>query len=501
MSNLVVRHTFNLFREDFVVEQRFHVLNGISYSPQSLVCSARVIDIPQRVHVAIKKVANAFTKEVTCIRALREIKLLRHFRGHKNIVCLFDADLVFYNDGIFNGLYLCQELMETDLSQILKSGQILTDLHYQCFIYQILCGLKYIHSAGVLHRDLKPENLLVNADCQLKICDFGISRGYSMNDDINSQFSTEYVSTRAYRAPEIMMSYQGYSPAVDIWSTGCILAEFLTGQPFFDGSDCVDHLNRILQVLGTPDDETLRRIYSKNILGYLQKLGRISPTPLSELFPNASTEYLDLLSKIFIFDKNRRITVDEALNHPYLSVWHDPEDEYSCNDKFNFEFENINNLNHLKTLLFNEVEEFRRLVREPIFDLSINNSNNSNASKGNVFTSPDEHRDSANIEPMPHGLDEPFNYSRQSIVNVTNTVETEEKSIDSFMDPYVNFTKTNIHSGDPGNSKAEISLLESPTILRRHSNESLVQVRDINSDDPLDIEKELEIGSDRRILQ
>src|SRR5277367_1702377 len=110
----------------------------------------------------------------------------------------------------FDSVYLYIELLEADLHAIIRSGQPLTDAHYQSFIYQVLCGLKYIHSANVLHRDLKPGNLLVNADCELKICDFGLARGYSDNSEQNQGFMTEYVATRWYRAPEIMLSFANY---------------------------------------------------------------------------------------------------------------------------------------------------------------------------------------------------------------------------------------------------------------------------------------------------
>lgn len=164
-----------------------------------------------------------------------------------------------------NCSYLVQELMEADLHQIIRSGQPLTDAHFQYFVYQICRGLKYIHSANVLHRDLKPGNLLVNADCELKICDFGLARGYSASPEGNAGFMTEYVATRWYRAPEIMLSFQKYTKAskvfiecicsfsayiskklvfflsfcvVDMWSVGCIFAEMLGGRPLFKGRDC-----------------------------------------------------------------------------------------------------------------------------------------------------------------------------------------------------------------------------------------------------------------------
>jgi serine/threonine protein kinase len=144
-------------------------------------------------------------------------------------------DIVFQPSGNFDEVYLYEELMEADLHAIvspisftitnrnrilsapaqIRSGQPLTDAHFQSFLYQTLCGLKYIHSANVLHRDLKPGNLLVNADCELKICDFGLARGYTPGGGAsksagNQGFMTEYVATRWYRAPEIMLSFANY---------------------------------------------------------------------------------------------------------------------------------------------------------------------------------------------------------------------------------------------------------------------------------------------------
>ena len=153
------------------------------------------------------------------------------------ITCLYDMDIPrpdnFNETYLYEGkeiymyrrvrcfmLTLALELMECDLAAIIRSGQPLTDAHFQSFIYQILCGLKYIHSANVLHRDLKPGNLLVNADCELKICDFGLARGFSIDPEENAGYMTEYVATRWYRAPEIMLSFQSYSKAsrfFDYW--------------------------------------------------------------------------------------------------------------------------------------------------------------------------------------------------------------------------------------------------------------------------------------------
>lgn len=125
--------------------------------------------------------------------------------------------------------------MEADLHHIIQSKQELSDIHYQYFIYQILKGLFAIHQSNVLHRDLKPGNLLVNSSCDLKICDFGLSRKVEETEEENL---TNYVATRWYRAPELMLSGRNYFKSVDLWSVGCILGELLNGRALFPGSNC-----------------------------------------------------------------------------------------------------------------------------------------------------------------------------------------------------------------------------------------------------------------------
>jgi serine/threonine protein kinase len=168
----------------------------------------------------------------------------------------------------FEDIYIITELMETDLHRIVYSKQKLTDDHFAYFIYQLLRGLKYMHSANVLHRDLKPSNILLNSNCDLRICDLGLARGISQE---GTSPLTEYVVTRWYRAPEIMLACREYTKAVDIWAVGCILAELLRRKPLFAGSDYMDQLKLITSVLGSPSEEDLSFVKSERAKAFMAK--------------------------------------------------------------------------------------------------------------------------------------------------------------------------------------------------------------------------------------
>jgi serine/threonine protein kinase len=208
--------TYKVKGTTFEVDDRYEVKKKIGQGAYGLICAAT--DKSTGETVAVKKIANAFEDAIDCKRTLREIRLLQHF-NHENVLNL--RDIMLPPAGAlseWNDIYLALELMDTDLHYIIHSKQALTDDHIQYFIYQVLRGLKAIHSAKVLHRDLKPNNLLVNKNCDLKICDFGLARGV---DDSRTQQLTEYVVTRWYRAPELLVENATYDQGIDIWSVGC----------------------------------------------------------------------------------------------------------------------------------------------------------------------------------------------------------------------------------------------------------------------------------------
>ncbi|KHN29324.1 Mitogen-activated protein kinase like MMK2 [Glycine soja] len=317
---------YNIYGNLFEVSRKYvPPIRPVGRGAYGIVCAA--VNAETHEEVAIKKVGNAFDNRIDAKRTLREIKLLRHME-HENVIALKDIIRPPQRDN-FNDVYIVYELMDTDLHQIIQSNQQLTDDHCR-----LLRGLKYVHSANVLHRDLKPSNLLLNANCDLKIADFGLARTTSETD-----FMTEYVVTRWYRAPELLLNCSEYTAAIDIWSVGCILGEIITRQPLFLGKDYVHQLRLITEVIGSPNDTSLRFLQSDNARRYVRQLPQYPRQQFTARFPSMSPGAVDLLEKMLVFDPNRRITVEEALCHPYLAPLHDINEEPACVRPFSFDFE------------------------------------------------------------------------------------------------------------------------------------------------------------------
>ncbi|XP_059171934.1 mitogen-activated protein kinase 1-like isoform X1 [Physella acuta] len=349
--------------QTFEVGPRYTNLTYIGEGAYGMVVSATDNHTKQK--VAIKKIS-PFEHQTYCQRTLREIKILTRFKHenfqHENIIDIRDI-LRAPTVEEMKDVYIVQCLMETDMYKLLKTQQLSND-HVCYFLYQILRGLKYIHSANVLHRDLKPSNLLLNTTCDLKICDFGLARVADPDHD-HTGFLTEYVATRWYRAPEIMLNSKGYTKSIDVWSVGCILAEMLANRPLFPGKHYLDQLNHILGVLGSPSQDDLQCIINDKARGYIQSLPYKPKVPWQKLFPNADVKALDLLEKMLTFNPNKRITVEQALAHPYLEQYYDPADEPVAEEPFTFEME-LDDLpkERLKELIFQETVQIGVRNRE-----------------------------------------------------------------------------------------------------------------------------------------
>ncbi|CAA6661167.1 unnamed protein product [Spirodela intermedia] len=245
------KHYYAMWQTLFEIDTKYVPIKPIGRGAYGIVCSS--VNRETNEKVAIKKIHNVFDNRVDALRTLRELKLLRHLR-HENVIAL--KDIMMPASRSFKDVYLVYELMDTDLHQIIKSSQALSNDHCQYFLFQLLRALKYLHSANILHRDLKPGNLLVNANCELKICDFGLAR----TSNVKGQLMTEYVVTRWYRAPELLLCCDYYGTSIDVWSVGCIFAELLGRKPIFPGTDCLNQLKLIVNILGTINDADLEFI-------------------------------------------------------------------------------------------------------------------------------------------------------------------------------------------------------------------------------------------------
>lgn len=334
------------------LDDRYHLERIIGAGSYGIVIRARdQHDGGNR--VAIKRVnKEIFDEVILAKRILREIKLLAHFNddniiGLKNILTPEDPQN-------FQHFYIVMDIMETDLKQVLRSGQELTEGHIQFFIYQALRALHIIHSAGVIHRDITPANILVNTNCDLRICDFGLAK----EENDQGEYMTDYVTMRWYRAPELVMEDKNYSVQIDVWGIGCILGELLGSRPLFQGKDRVHQLDKIVEILGTPSEEDINAVGSSTAQKYLKRKRIVPPVDWKARYPKASPEALDLLSKMLVFNPNKRITVLEAMRHPFLESLHDDADDNVSYALFRFDEQEQRTVQDVKRAIYDESVKF-----------------------------------------------------------------------------------------------------------------------------------------------
>lgn len=278
---------------------------------------------PDGSKLAIKKITDAFHDLVDGKRILREIKLLRCMQ-HDNISCILDLYPPDHPD--FDDIYIVVDLMETDLHRVIYSKQVLNEEHHQYFSYQILRGLLYMHSANVVHRDLKPSNILVNKNCDLKICDFGLARGLGPEED--DPTLTDYVVTRWYRAPEVVLLASEYTNSIDVWSVGCINCELIGRKPIFTGKDHLDQIKKILEKLGTPTEADLAWLPARSpARSFIRKVPVSTKQSWKTIYPKASDNAVEAMDQMLTFDPTKRPSVAQCLELKYYETLHMPDDE------------------------------------------------------------------------------------------------------------------------------------------------------------------------------
>ncbi|BFZ62323.1 glycogen synthase kinase 3 [Saitoella coloradoensis] len=251
----------------------------------------------------------------------RELQIMRLVR-HRNIV---DLKAFFYSNGerkdeVYLNLILeyVPETVYRASRYFAKLKTVMPMIEVKLYIYQLFRSLAYIHSLGICHRDIKPQNLLLNpATGVLKLCDFGSAKILQPGEP-----NVSYICSRYYRAPELIFGATNYTTKIDVWSTGCVMAELMLGQPLFPGESGIDQLVEIIKVLGTPTREQIKTM-NPNYMEH--KFPQIKPHPFSKIFRKGTpADAIDLITKLLEYTPSARLSAVEAMCHPFFDELRDP---------------------------------------------------------------------------------------------------------------------------------------------------------------------------------
>ena len=315
-------------RRSAVVMNRFTIVGQIGKGSAGSVTKATVKKTGAT--VAIKHITNQRFTSFSAALAQREVRALSRIR-HPNVLRLLEV--VRENEM----LYLILEYAEASLYQWMRAAKApLGEPMVRVLAHRLLLATSHVHKCGFVHRDVKPMNILVSqfdgdpSLLKVKLADFGAARELPRTAPGTARHEplTPYVSTRWYRAPEVLLHASGYAAAVDMWAVGVIIAEAYRLQPLFPGNTTIDQLDRIAAVLGRPTEDALGsaqawpygcELVRRHEQIHSQRFPRCDPIPIAQIVPHATADGLDLVVSLLRWDPARRLTAQQALRHPFVT--------------------------------------------------------------------------------------------------------------------------------------------------------------------------------------
>ena len=367
-------------------------------------------------YVAVKKFKET-EDELVQKTMKRELAMLQMLR-HENVVEFQEA---FVSKGNF---FLVFEYVEKNLLEVLEeSPKGLSPKLIRSFVFQMCKAVSYLHKNNMIHRDVKPENLLIDENLNLKLCDFGFARKIKLNKQNNNvDTMTDYVATRWYRSPELLLSGGIYGPEVDYWAIGCIMGELADGNPMFPGENEVDQLDCIIKILGNLPENLVNMYYENPIYNEKELFKVKRPETLERRYLGIlSPTAIDFMKGLLQMDPSKRLNGETVFKHKYFSIFMNNKDDKNTSNNINNDtlsdnntIDNINQIKELKNNLMNKTIINKESIKK--FDKNEKNHNNIE-----IY----------NISKHNNNINNTINYSNTKIIakNILNNKSKKENEV------------------------------------------------------------------------
>ena len=316
------RKVYKVRGQSFDIEDTYTVTSVIGHGAYGVVCAA--LDDRTFQEVAIKRVSRVFEDLIDGRRIWREILVLRVLKecGCRNILRLIRVLPPRDTITEFRDLYMVTDLYDVDLFSIIRQKKCESIEMLRRISVRVLRCLADMHSMGMIHRDIKPSNILLRDEKDAEeaiVCDFGLARAGVQNLKEPLDL-TDYVVTRWYRPPELLLMCP-YSYPIDVWAVGCVMAEYVTQRPLFAGRDYIHQLQFVLSSVPITGVEFIEHSNSSSALANMNEIAKKykGTRPLQQLLTKLPKDGLDLVTKMLAFEPDKRITAQQALQHPFFS--------------------------------------------------------------------------------------------------------------------------------------------------------------------------------------